>query len=100
MRFSVLAGKCVGFGGKMRFSVLTEKCVFSVLVEKCDFTGLTEKCVFMEMCVLHFFFCGKTHLAVLAGMCVFQFLRENVFFGYSGKMYMQENRIYGLKIIF
>ena len=94
MLFAVLAGKCflefrreyafLGFGGKM---------LFSVLVEKYGFTGLAEKCVFMKMCVLCFF-CGKTHLAVLAEKCIFQFWRENAFFGYSGKMYMQKNKIY------
>ena len=76
----------------MFFFVLTGKCDFSVLVEKCGFAGLAEKCVFMEMCVLRFF-CGKTHLAVLAEKCVFQFLRKNIFFGYSRKMYMQKNKI-------
>ena len=79
----------LGFGGKMRFFVLTEKCGFPVLVEKCGFTGLAKKCVFMKMCVLCFFL-----LAVLGGKVCFQFLQENVFFGYSEKKYMQKNRIF------
>ena len=79
----------LGFGGKM---------CFSVLAEKCGFTGLAES-VFLWKCVFYVF-CKKTHFAVLAGKCVFQFLRENVFFGFCRKLCMQKNRIYDLKIIF
>ena len=46
------------------------------------------------------FFCGKMRFPVLAGKCVFSFLRENVFSGFGRKMYLQKNKIDGLKIIF
>ena len=85
-----MAGKCI-------ISVLAENAFFG-FGRKCGFTGLTEKCVFMKICVLHFLrknaFCGfggKVCFSVFAGKCIF---------GSGGKMYLQENRIYGLKIIF
>ena len=81
------------------FPVLVGICVFWVLVEKCGFTGLAEKMCFNETCVFYVF-CGKMHLAVLAEKCVFPFLRENVFSGFGGKMYLQKNKIDGLKITF
>ena len=64
MRFS-------GFGGKMRFSGFGEKV-----------------CSYGNVCFT--FFAEKTHFALLAGKCVFQFLRENKFVGSGGKMYMQK----------
>ena len=79
-----------GFDGKIRFSVL---------VVTCDFTGLIEKCVFMEMCVLHFLLRKNASCGFSGNVCFSVFARKCIF-GYSGKMYMQENRIYGLKIIF
>ena len=88
-----------GIWRKNAFFRLTGKCVFRFW-SKSVILLVNRKICFYGNVRFTFFFCGKTHLAVLAGMCVFQFLRENVFFGYSGKMYMQENRIYGLKIIF
>ena len=79
------------FDGKMRFLGFGRKVRFH---------WFSRKICFYENVCFMFFFCGKLHLVVLAEKCVFQFLRENAFFYRSGKMYMQKNRIYGLKIIF
>ena len=83
MRSWVLTGKCI-------ISVLAEKCVFAVLAEMCGFTGLTEKCVFYGN--MRFTFFEEKH--------ILRFWRESVFFSFCGKMYLQKNKIYGLKIIF
>ena len=88
MLFAVLAGKgFLEFGGKMHFLDFGGKMRFLGFDGKMRFFGFGRKVRFYwfgrKMCfygnVCFTFFCGKTHLAVLAGKCVFQFLRENAF---------------------
>ena len=73
MLFAVLAGKCFlefwceyAFFGSWR-----ENAFFFVLVEKCSKNWFSRKMCFYENVCFMFFFCGKVHLAVLTGKCVF-----------------------------
>ena len=52
----------------------------------------------MEMCIFTLF--GEKRIFVVLAKSVFQFWRENAFFGFDGKMYKGKYRIFGSKIIF